>query len=145
VRKGAKYQVKWIGNSMNSHILAFFYCVLVGSLNHHDDTTFTKVKYALYGVCRDWLTVSEQKTLVEHLSLVQYTKSITEFLKKSNHLENILIKIFSTFKRELRDKHHKHSYSSKLLKLQELQHYSFLFPFLQYQTLNEKASQLIIN
>jgi hypothetical protein len=110
--------------------------VLVGSLNHHDDTTFTKVKHALYGVCRDWLTVAEQKTLVEHLSLVQYTKSITEFLKKSNHLENILVKIFSTFKRELRDKHHKLPYPSKLLKLQELQHYAILFSFLQYKHIN---------
>lgn len=72
-----KYQVKWIGNSINGHILGFFYCVLVGSLRDGDEDMFMKVKYALYGVCRDWLTVSEQKTLVEHLGLVQHSKSVT--------------------------------------------------------------------
>ena len=87
--------IKWIGNDPNANILAFFYVALVGCLNENNrnEDLFFKLKYSLYNEAKETLSISEQKVFVEHLCLLQYSKDIGEFLKKSSHLESILLKI----------------------------------------------------
>ena len=117
----------------------------MGSLSKEGDDheTFVKLKYGLYQICKDWLSPGEQKTFVEHLCLLEYSKSLTEFLKKSNHLESILIKLFHSHKRELRKK--KNTVNENLTKIQELQSYSVLFPFISFQLYGERVAKIIIN
>ena len=47
------YNLLWIGNDKSAHIVAFFYCVLLGSLqvSEKKDEAFLKVKYYLYQLC----------------------------------------------------------------------------------------------
>ena len=91
-----QFRLKWVGNDHHSAILAFFYCYLQGALREDsEDNAFVGLKHSLYNISKEWLSLPEQKVLVEHLCLVQYSRSIGEFLKKSNHFEAILIKLFS--------------------------------------------------
>ena len=80
------FKLKWIGNEHNSNILALFYCLLLGTLKEDsEEDLFINLKHCLYQISKEWLNLSEQKIFVEHLCLVQYSKSVAEFLKKSNH------------------------------------------------------------
>ena len=92
-----RFNIQWIGNDPHAHILAFFYAALLACLNETtpDRDLFIRLKFSLYKESKQSLSISEQKIFVEHLCLLQYSKDIGEFLKKSCHLEAILLKIFA--------------------------------------------------
>lgn len=127
--------------------LLFFYCMLMGCLTdrHHDDDLFIRFKYSLYHESKNTLSITEQKIFVEHLGLIEDSKNIAEFLKKSNHLETILIKIFSQRCSQMNRKQNKLNPAIKHSKMEELQWYSAIFPFNNFQLLGEKCSSITIN
>lgn len=57
----------------------------LSSAKSHDDL-FMRFKYSLYQESKQALSIAEQKIFVEHLGLIEDSKNIGEFLKKSSHL-----------------------------------------------------------
>ena len=58
-------------------------------------------------------------------------------------MEGILIKLFHSHKRDLRRK--KNAVNENLTKIQELQSYSVLFPFISFQLYGERVAKMLIN
>lgn len=74
-----EYNLLWVGNDRLTHIICFFYCVVLGSLQSSDklDEAFLKVKFYLYQLSEEFLSIDEQKIFVENICLIQYSKSLT--------------------------------------------------------------------
>ena len=134
--------VKWIGNDQNANLMALFYTLLRGSLhaNYQTEDIFLKLKHSLYQDSKEALTLAEQKVFVEHLSLLQYSKDVGEFLKKSTHLEALLIKNFLFKRKQMTRKNF--AYSHLESKLSELKWYASFFPFASFQILSEKCARV---
>lgn len=78
---------------------------------------FLRFKYSLYQESKQVLNIMEQKIFIEHLGLIEDSKNIAEFLKKSTHLEAILIKLFSSRCSQMARKHLKTNSSIKHSKM----------------------------
>ena len=78
-------ELKWIGNSDSSFIIAFFYCLFKISAGKLD--ILMKLKHSLYKVCQYCLNLSEQKAIVEFVGILsQRDPLISNYLSKHPHI-----------------------------------------------------------
>ena len=63
------YTVKWIGNSTNSDVMAYFYCVIL--ICSHKADIMMQLKHSIYKFCQYCLNLAEQRFLVEFMNLLQ--------------------------------------------------------------------------
>jgi hypothetical protein len=54
-----EYNLLWVGCDQTAHIIAFFYCIVLGSLQISDkkDEAFLKVKFYLYQLSEEFLSI----------------------------------------------------------------------------------------
>lgn len=87
---------------MSVLIQALVYCLfngskpgsMSGSISELQQQSVVRVKYTLYQLSEKYLSLAEQKQLVENLCYFQYSKSISHFLNLNRALEGLVSKIF---------------------------------------------------
>lgn len=132
-------ELKWIGNSEGSFVIAYFYAMFRVCAGKQD--VLIRLKYSLYKVCQYCLNLAEQKNIVQFIGLLEQDKPLLgAYLKKNSHLEDLLIKIYdgsiSSVKLE------NETQTDPLLKLQ---YYSeVLFDFLKVEDMGKGASGILI-
>ena len=88
----SQIEVRWVGNHSCSGVLAFFYSVFKVCATY--DCMVMKLKYSMYQISQYYLSLSEQKALIEFLSLLYENIDLSTFFIQNRYIERILIKIY---------------------------------------------------